>query len=274
VADDSYLVADVTLARRLERAEAMSNVAFVEMRAQRSPESHATWIEVGGAYAMYDGIGSPLTQTFGLGLFEPASAAQLDRLETFFAERGATVDHEVSPMADSVLLAFFKSRRYHPIEFTSVMSLPLTRVAHRPPLDGARLGARPIGADEVGMWADVAARGWGESPELSDFIRDVAPIIAGRHGAVAFVAELDGRAIAAAALSIFEGVALLAGASTVPEGRRQGAQAALLEARLRYALDRGCELAMMCAAPGSTSQRNAERNGFRIAYTRTKWRLG
>jgi len=28
---------------------------------------------------------------------------------------------------------------------------------------------------------------------------------------------------------------------------------------------------MMCAAPGSASQRNAERQGFRIAYTRTKW---
>ena len=30
---------------------------------------------------------------------------------------------------------------------------------------------------------------------------------------------------------------------------------------------------MIVAQPGSGSQRNAERNGFRIAYTRTKWRL-
>jgi hypothetical protein len=30
---------------------------------------------------------------------------------------------------------------------------------------------------------------------------------------------------------------------------------------------------MMGAAPGSVSQRNAEKNGFRIAYTRTKWQL-
>ena len=29
---------------------------------------------------------------------------------------------------------------------------------------------------------------------------------------------------------------------------------------------------MMCAQPGSASQRNAERHGFRIAYTRMKWR--
>ena len=30
---------------------------------------------------------------------------------------------------------------------------------------------------------------------------------------------------------------------------------------------------MMGAPPGSGSQRNAERHGFRIAYTRIKWRL-
>jgi hypothetical protein len=29
----------------------------------------------------------------------------------------------------------------------------------------------------------------------------------------------------------------------------------------------------MGAAPGSASQRNAERQGFRIAYTRIKWNL-
>ena len=37
--------------------------------------------------------------------------------------------------------------------------------------------------------------------------------------------------------------------------------------------EQGCDLAMMGAAPGSASQRNAERHGFRIAYTRIKWRL-
>jgi hypothetical protein len=30
---------------------------------------------------------------------------------------------------------------------------------------------------------------------------------------------------------------------------------------------------MMGAQPGSASQRNAERHGFRIAYTRIKWQL-
>ncbi len=38
--------------------------------------------------------------------------------------------------------------------------------------------------------------------------------------------------------------------------------------RLDYAAAAGCQLATMGALPGSTSQRNAERLGFRVAYTK------
>jgi GNAT superfamily N-acetyltransferase len=58
----------------------------------------------------------------------------------------------------------------------------------------------------------------------------------------------------------------------VPEMRRRGLQAALLEARMHYAYEQGYALAMMVTEAGSQSQRNAERKDFRIAYTRTKWR--
>ena len=71
-----------------------------------------------------------------------------------------------------------------------------------------------------------------------------------------------------------EGVALFGGAATVPEvRRRRGLQAALLNERMRYAAEHGCDLAMMVAEAGSNSQRNAERKGFRVAYTRLKWKL-
>jgi predicted acetyltransferase len=92
-------------------------------------------------------------------------------------------------------------------------------------------------------------------------------------GYVGFLVEKSGKIIATAGLVIHDGVALLAGASTIPADRGQGAQRAVLSARLRHAADSGCDLAMMVAEPGSASQRNAERHGFRVAYTRTKWRL-
>ena len=91
------------------------------------------------------------------------------------------------------------------------------------------------------------------------------------RNATCLAAVLDGAMVAAGVLCIHDGVALLAGASTRPEWRRRGAQTALLAARLRLARRAGCDLAMLCARPGSDSHRNAERRGFMVAYTRIKW---
>src|SRR5437016_5706654 len=79
-----FLFSDLALARRLEMAEGRSCADFVETRAKVFPESGAQWIEVVGAYAMYDGIKSPLTQTFGLGLFETIGHAEMGRIEEFY----------------------------------------------------------------------------------------------------------------------------------------------------------------------------------------------
>lgn len=88
-----------------------------------------------------------------------------------------------------------------------------------------------------------------------------------------FLAELDGKPGAAGVLCVHQGVALFGGSATIPELRHRGLQTALLHERMRYAFEQGCDLAMMVAQPGTESQRNAERKGFRIAYTRTKWHL-
>jgi hypothetical protein len=269
-----FIFSDLNLARRLERAEGRTNAEFVETRARLQPASGACWSEMAGAYAMFDGAASMLTQTFGLGLFQETTNADMDGLESFFRERGAPVMHEVSPMAPAELLALLAERGYQPVELTSVMYRPIGRGADELPASGNdKLTVRPIGEDEHEMWARTAARGWSEFAEFADQIYELSLLNASRAGAPSFLAELDGQPIATGGMGIYEGVVLLAGASTIPEGRRQGAQLALLGGRLRYAAERGCDIAMMCAQPGSTSQRNAERHGFRIAYTRIKWRL-
>ena len=268
------MLSDLSLARRLERAEGLANARFVEARARISPESGAEWIEVGGAYAMYDGPHSPCTQTFALGLFEETTAAHLDKLEAFFQERGASVFHEISPLADKALWPLLGRRGYRPVEFSSVMFLPLDGRQPVPPPWNASIHARLAGPQERELWARTAAEGWREATGFSDVLPDLMRVTAAREDALSFLAELDGQAVAAGAMIVVNGVALLAGASTIPQARHQGAQRALLESRLRHAAEAGCELAMMCAEPGSGSQRNAERQGFRIAYTRVKWGVG
>lgn len=267
------LFSDVRLARRLEMAEGRSGVDFVEARARLFPESGASWTEVAGAYVLFDTPNSPVTQTFGLGLFQIVTEPDLREIESFFQGCNAPVYHEVSPLADTELVAWLTKRGYQPFEFTSVMFRPITGTADQPGRQNERIGARLIRDDEQEVWARVAARGWSEFTEFADSISELMMINSKRSGALAFLAELDGRAIGAGMMSICDGVALMAGASTIPEARKQGAQRALLDGRLHHAASQGCDIAMICAQPGSASQRNAEREGFRIAYTRIKWRL-
>jgi hypothetical protein len=261
------LLSDLTLSRQLERTEARANASFVEARAQLQPASGAGWLDVAGTYAMFDGPESPLTQTFGLGLFAEPTGADLEQLEAFFRERGAPVLHEVSPLADPVLIEMLNSRGYQPLEYTTVLYQALDPVGYEHPVANPRLRTRIVGADEAARWADISAEGWStDAPELIEFIRGLGQLTA--RSTQPFLAELDGQPIATGSLYLHEGVALVAGASTVPAGRRQGAQAALL-----YAAEHGATIATMGALPGSQSQRNAEKQGFRIAYTRTKWQL-
>jgi len=265
------LFADLALSRRLERAEGHACVQFAQARRRLFPDSGAEWMECAGAYAVFDTVDSPVTQTFGLGVFEELSAESLDLIERFFADRGAQVNHEMSPLAGAAALGLLCARQYKPIEISSVLYRPVEKPAAQGHGD---ITVRVIGPDEAQLWTDISARGWShEHPELKDFILQLGAISAAREHSPCFLAEVDGQPGAAGVLCIHDGVALFGGAATVPELRRRGLQAALLEERMRYAFDHGCELAMMVAEAGSNSQRNAERQGFRIAYTRTKWCL-
>ncbi len=267
------MISDRELSKRLERTEARANADFVDTRARLDPEFGAAWKEVGGAYAMYDGAESPLTQTFGLGIFEDITSEYLDEIEAFYRERDAPVFHEISPMIDASHMELLTSRGYRPIELTSVMYRDLS-VGVTMRERNADLQTRVITPDEVALWARTSADAWcAEHEALGEFMFNFGAISAQCAGAYPYIAELAGSPIATGMLFIYDDICMLAGASTILEGRNQGAQTALLEDRLAFAASRGCTLAIMGAAPGSGSQRNAQKNQFQIAYTRTKWQL-
>ena len=265
------LHADLALSRRLERAEAHACAQFADARRRLFPNSGAQWMECAGAYAVFDGIDSPVTQSFGLGIFEELRASSLDTMEHFFLDRGASVQHEVSPLVGVAALDMLCARNYRPTEISNVLYRPVEKPAAQ---NRDNIRVRVIGSEEAELWTNISAKGWThEHPELLDFLLKIGTISTARAGSVCFLGEVEGQPGAAGVLCIHDGVALFAGASTIPELRRRGLQAALLEERMRYAFEHGCDLAMIVAEAGSNSQRNAARKGFRIAYTRTKWRL-
>ncbi len=238
---------------------------FAEAQKRVRPEGGAQWISCGGAVAAFNGIASPVTQTFGLGLFEDLTDETLNTIESFFFGRGAATDHEVSPFAGIPALELLRGRSYTPIELSNVMYRPVAKPA---PAEPGNIRVYVTTPPDEAVWIDTMARGW-----QYDNFRELGTIAAACEGNVRFLAEIGGQVGAAGTLSIHQGVALFAGAATLPEMRRRGLQSALIDARMQHAFECGCDLLMIAVLPGSDSQRNAERNGFRVAYTRTKWRL-
>lgn len=277
-----FLFSDIALSRRLERAEGDACAEFAAARRRLFPETGARWIACAGACVVFDGVDSPVTQSFGLGLFEALTPQALDTVERFFLDLEAPVLHEVSPFAGVAALDLLCRRAYRPIEISNVLVRSLSDfggqdwwIAPRPDsAETSNLHVRVIDRGESQLWSDISAKGWSqEHPELRAFLLEMGTIASERNHSKCFLASVDGIPGAAAGLAIHGQVALLAGSATIPGLRRRGLHTALLYQRLRYAAENGCDLAMIVVRPGSDSQRNAQRNGFHIAYTRTKWKL-
>ena len=265
------IFADRELAKRLEGAEAYSCAGFADARKRLDSACTSTWMKCAGTTVVFDGVDAPTTQTFGLGLYEQLTPEAMDEIERFFQERGAEVMHEVCPFAGAATLDLLCARGYRPFEISNVMYRGVERTREALP---ANVRVRVVARGEAELWSDVSARGWThEHPEFEQFVRGMGAVCVAREQSPCFLAEIDGVPAAAGALILHEGVALFGGAATVPELRRRGLQGALLQERMHYAADHGCDLVMMVAEAGSNSQRNAERKGFRVAYTRLKWRL-
>jgi len=262
---------DRSLARRLERTEGSVCASYTEARRERPDDPGATWCDFEGTYAIFDGAESPLTQTFGLGVWDPVTPEGLSAIEAFFAARGVATMHEVSPLAGVELSALLVDRRYRPIEQSTVLVQDI--VERVDPPGSPALRVRTIEPADRDAWIETSVAGWSGDAVVSPVIRSMAELSCANRSMVHFVAERDGAPVATGSMGVHDGVALMSGASTIPSARGLGAQAMLLAARLAEGRRRGCDLAMMVTEPGSTSQRNAERRGFRVAYSRTKWRL-
>jgi hypothetical protein len=260
---------NVELSRRLEFAEAQVAVEGANTMMASNPESSVAVERVAGGYAVYCGANSPITQAVGLGLNGPVSAEEIDRLEEFYFSRNEPVRAETSPLADASLFALYRERGYGVTEFSNVMVRPI---------DSAERWQEPAGIEiwkasrqEMELWTLTVAQGFAENYPVTEEIIRIMKVFGLSRGMECYLASIDGKVAGGATLSLRGKIAGLFGASTLPDFRKRGVQTALLRARLRRAAEVRCEIAMSLAQPGSHSQRNISRLGFRTLYTRVKF---
>lgn len=255
------------LARRLEVASAWRSVRYARAIDRLWLEQKVAVEAVGEGYAVYTGPTFPVNRAGGLGLNGPVCEDDLARIEEFYRSRCAAPRVDLCPAADESLLALLRRRGYTVEGFMNVLWRPLPPLpGELEPVPGVKV-TRP-GPGEAELWLRTVAEGFegGEAPPDARSI--LAPNFYG-ESAQPFLAWIDGQPAGGGTFVSHEGVAELGSASTRPAFRRRGVQLALLHARLHEAARAGNDVAMTLTTPGSPSQRNIERAGFRLAYTRT-----
>jgi GNAT superfamily N-acetyltransferase len=267
------IFADLALARRLEAAEAQKYLDYAATRGSRRPEMTPAWEPIAGGYAVYAGDGNPYSRAIGLGLYGPVAEADLARMEAFYADRNLAPELSLCPLADESLVDALGARGYRIRMFMHTWVRELTDDGRRT-TDGVVV--RPIERGEADLWVRTAWHGFAGDDVAPPDDLVISPYPTMAH-ATCWLAWLDGERLGdepagAGSLAIHNGVAELFGTSTRPSCRGRGVQAALIHARMAAAAAAGCDLIAVHTDPGSASQRNVERAGFRLAYTKVTLR--
>jgi len=263
------ILSDKTLAVRLETAQALNQVEYAKAYNRMGLEPEAAHKKIGSGHAVFAGADSPLTQAFGLGLEGEVDDDELDELEAFFKDRGAGVNVEVCNMADMIFIQKLIERGYTISEFTHVLARPIA-TTEAFDVSGDYI-IREVGEDEIDTYSRVVAEGFVEHGLAQDSLTDVFKVFFRQANCTCFAALNNGEPAGGGAVFIQDGVAELGGASTIPRHRNLGIQTGLLRRRLGFGASKGCDLAMVTTLPGTTSQRNVQRQGFQIVYARTKF---
>jgi hypothetical protein len=242
------MFSDFALARRIEYGESLNAAGTGQS------------IAVCGGYANFAGAGSPLTHAIGLGMNGPVTAAEFDRMEDFFRSRAVCVNLDLCPHADFTLYELVAQRGYRIVECNNVLAGPIAGASDS--------RVRMADPSEEPLWTRTMLDGFFPNREHNEIELDLGQRLLGLENASAWFGLHDGTPASAGAMNVRGKLALLFADSTILAARGQGLHLALIRARLKHAASFGCDLATASTAPGSVSQRNYERAGFRVVYTK------
>jgi GNAT superfamily N-acetyltransferase len=259
---------DKAFARRLESAEEMPQVLYARVFQQTRPEIGAAEQEICGGHMSFCGLGSPVGRAVALGLDRPFTESDLDQVEAFYRAHKAPAQVDLCPLHGPEVFEMFKQRGYAIAELNNVLYCRIDRTETWPaPPPGCEI--RRSSADEAEVTGAIVESAFFPDGTPEPFRGLIAPLYQ-MKGAVAFVASVEGRPVACGTGLILEEhkIVALCGAGTLAAYRGRGFQTALLERRMQTAAEAGCEFAVIVTNGGSTSQRNAERLGFQVAYSK------
>jgi len=229
---------------------------------------------IGAGVAVFAKPGSPVNKVIGLGIDAAVTEADLAAVEEAFRVRGEDTRVELSTLARPDVAEFLTSRGYCLRGFENVLGLDLSTPAAAS--RATEVAVELVRDGALSPWLEVLVDGFAVSDDTGvpgetfprAIVEEITRDFARSPEVLRYVARLSGEPAGSASMRIDGGIAAMCGASTVPALRRRGVQQALLLKRVDDARAAGCDVAVVTTAPGTQSQANAERRGFRLLYAR------
>ncbi len=259
---------DKAFARRLESCEEMPQAFYARVFQRTRPELGSAAEEICGGHMVFAGLGSPIGRATGVGLDQPFTKEVLDQIEQFYREKKAPAQVDLCPMHGPEVFEMCKERGYAIAELNNVLYRKLEPNEKFPdPPAGCELRRSFI--EEAHLTGSIVENAFFPDGAPEAFRGLIDPLYQ-MEGGLAFVATVQGEPVACGTGLVIpeHNVFALCGAGTKTECRGRGLQTALLRARMAAAAVAGCEYAVVVTQGGTTSQRNAERLGFRVAYSK------
>lgn len=254
-------------ARRMEAADEYGGLCYAQAVKPDHPEWGIEWEEFLGGHLVFVARRSLVGRAHALGFAGEVTPQDIQHVEDFYFRHGADAQVDVCPYAHPSLFESLNQRGFQVAEFNQTVARWITPnetfAGACPPVE-----VRRVTRAEGSEWSDVLARVF-FADQAPQFGRFFLPWVSFEN-TICLGAFIDGKMVGGAGGLIVpqHRMAGFFGAATLPEFRGRGIQTALLKERLRIVQQAGCDLAVTLTMPGSSSQRNAERAGFRTAYTK------
>ena len=228
-------------------------------------------------------LGQQMNRTLGLGMKGVVTENDISEIEDLHGRSNLTPSILLCPYADQSVLQALAMRSYVVDGFLNIYarSLHEVNVEFDTSMDfpaeisfGSNMLVCRAPANEAGMGAFIHASvaGFKDDGRSDEVLRSLAETAALRLDTNLYFGKIDGQIAGCGAMALMETkygrVAHLYIDSTIPNFRGRGVQQALIRARLIDAKRLGYDFATIHARPGIGTGRNAEKEGFGLAFTK------
>jgi hypothetical protein len=194
----------------------------------------------------------------------------LDEIIEWYRSNGRSCRFDVVPgIATPSLLSALTKRGFHHSSFYGAF---YTEAAfeqnYTPPVDVA---IERIPSGDRNLMSDIYATGFNLPARSQPVMKDSLKALFGSSAARFYGASINGKLVAVGLLFMSDSVGYLASTTTLPQYRNRGCQMALIHQRISDAALEQCSMIVSQASFASVSQRNLEKAGLRMAYTKAIW---